>query len=64
MANIFQVQEPEVRKEKGRNIVHITRVTGYFAYTEHFNPGKVQELKDRHRETDTQNKPMFSWYEG
>lgn len=33
----------------GRNVDHITRVTGYFAKTSGFNKGKTGELKDRHK---------------
>jgi len=34
---------------RGLDIEHITRVTGYFAKTHSFNPGKRAELKERHR---------------
>lgn len=34
---------------RGLDIEHITRVTGYFAKTHSFNPGKRGELKDRRR---------------
>ena len=34
---------------RGRNVDHITRVTGYFSHTSRFNKGKQAELKDRHR---------------
>ncbi len=34
----------------GLRVEHITRVTGYFAQVNSFNPGKRGELKDRHRE--------------
>lgn len=65
MANIFQVTEPEVKKVgKGWNVKHITRVTGYFGYTENFGPGKVAELKDRHREDDNKVGGYFNWYKG
>lgn len=33
----------------GRNIDHITRVTGYFSKTSGWNKGKLGELKDRER---------------
>lgn len=33
----------------GRNISHITRVTGYMSKVDGWNPGKVGELKDRQR---------------
>lgn len=34
---------------KGRNIEHITRVTGYFSKVSGWNKGKVAELIDRKR---------------
>lgn len=42
----------ELYKEinKGLKVQGITRVTGYFSFTDHWNKGKVGELKDRHRE--------------
>ncbi|MEI6127801.1 MAG: anaerobic ribonucleoside-triphosphate reductase [Pseudomonadota bacterium] len=33
----------------GLDVEYITRVTGYFAKTRSFNPGKLAEFKDRHR---------------
>lgn len=33
----------------GRNVEHITRVTGYFSRVSGWNKGKRGELKDRHR---------------
>lgn len=33
----------------GRNIEHITRVTGYFSRVSGWNRGKRGELEDRHR---------------
>jgi len=33
----------------GRNVDHITRVTGYFSKTSAWNPGKLAELRDRKR---------------
>lgn len=35
-----------------KNVVHITRVTGYFTVTSSWNKGKIAELKDRHKETN------------
>lgn len=35
--------------EGGRNVEHITRVTGYFSKVEGWNKGKKGELKDRYR---------------
>ena len=33
----------------GRNVDHVTRVTGYFSKVSGWNRGKTGELKDRHR---------------
>ena len=33
----------------GKDIEHITRVTGYLSKIAGWNPGKLGELKDRHR---------------
>ena len=33
----------------GRDVQHITRVTGYFTIVEGWNKGKIGELRDRHR---------------
>ena len=35
---------------KGLDVDGITRITGYFGKVKSFNPGKIAELKDRHRE--------------
>ena len=34
---------------QGKNVDHITRVTGYFSRTSGWNKGKTAELRDRHR---------------
>ena len=34
---------------QGRDVDHITRVTGYFSRTSGWNKGKARELEDRHR---------------
>jgi anaerobic ribonucleoside-triphosphate reductase len=34
---------------QGKDVDHITRVTGYFSRTSGWNKGKAAELKDRHR---------------
>lgn len=34
---------------QGRDVDHITRVTGYFSRTSGFNKGKQAELRDRYR---------------
>ena len=34
---------------QGRDVDHITRVTGYFSRVSSFNRGKAAELKDRYR---------------
>ncbi len=36
---------------QGRNVEHITRVTGYFSKVSGWNKGKVAELIDRYRTT-------------
>lgn len=33
----------------GKNVEHITRVTGFFSKVQSWNKGKQGELKDRHR---------------
>ncbi|MFH2069396.1 MAG: anaerobic ribonucleoside-triphosphate reductase [Candidatus Omnitrophota bacterium] len=37
------------KTHQGRNVEHITRVTGYFSKVSGWNKGKVAELADRHR---------------
>lgn len=34
---------------QGKDVDHVTRVTGYFSRTSGWNKGKTAELKDRHR---------------
>jgi ribonucleoside-triphosphate reductase len=34
---------------QGKNVEHITRVTGYFSKVEHWNKGKQAEFKERYR---------------
>ena len=34
---------------QGRDVDHVTRVTGYFSKVSGWNKGKAAELKDRHR---------------
>lgn len=34
---------------QGKDVDHITRVTGYMSTTSGWNKGKLAELKDRHR---------------
>jgi len=36
---------------QGKDVDHITRVTGYFSRTSGWNKGKTAELRDRHRST-------------
>lgn len=36
---------------QGKNIDHITRITGYMSKTSGWNKGKQAELRDRHRTT-------------
>ena len=33
----------------GKDVEHITRITGYFSKVSAWNKGKLAELKDRHR---------------
>lgn len=46
-----QLSAPQLLNQiiNGRNIDHITRVTGYFSRTSSWNKGKIAELADRHR---------------
>ena len=46
-----KINENELMRQivKGRNIAHITRVTGYFSKVSGWNKGKTGELKDRQR---------------
>lgn len=37
---------------EGRDVDHITRVTGYFSTTSNWNKGKIAELNDRFRSKD------------
>lgn len=41
--------ELELSTHQGKNIEHITRVTGYFSKVSGWNVGKRQELLDRYR---------------
>lgn len=34
---------------RGKPLVHMSRVTGYMQVVENWNPGKLQEFKDRKR---------------
>lgn len=36
---------------QGRDVEHVTRVTGYFSKVSGWNKGKTAELRDRHRST-------------
>ena len=47
-----ELKELIVATHHGKNIEHMTRVTGYFSKVEGWNKGKVGELKDRHRSED------------
>lgn len=38
-----------LRTHQGKNLENITRITGYFSRTTHWNKGKKAELKDRAR---------------
>ena len=43
----YSLEELIKMTHHGKNINHITRVTGYFSVVENWNEGKKQELKDR-----------------
>ena len=49
LANLKNQAELESYIINGRNIDHITRVTGYMSKVSGWNKGKRAELKDRHR---------------
>lgn len=51
LANIDKWTEALILKEltHGKNVVKMTRVTGFFSNIEQWNPGKRGELKDRFR---------------
>lgn len=46
------VKELEYELCCGLKVEQITRVTGYMSKVNQWNPGKLGELKDRHREAD------------
>ena len=48
----MELQDLVVATHHGRNIEHMTRVTGYFSKVAGWNKGKVGELKDRTRVGD------------
>lgn len=41
-----------IQTHHGKNVEHITRVTGFFSKVQSWNKGKRGELKDRHRVDD------------
>ena len=43
------VMDLESELSRGLKVEHITRVTGYFAKVNSWNPGKKGELQDRHK---------------
>lgn len=45
------IEWPELQSflTAGRDVKHITRVTGYFAFVEGWNKGKIGELRDRYK---------------
>ena len=45
----MELEDLIVATHQGRNIEHMTRVTGYFSKIEGWNKGKIGELKDRSR---------------
>ena len=48
----MELKDLVVATHQGRNIEHMTRVTGYFSKVQGWNKGKVGELKDRSRVGD------------
>ena len=48
----MELKDLLVATHQGRNIEHMTRVTGYFSKVAGWNKGKVGELKDRTRAGD------------
>jgi len=42
----------------GRNVDHLTRITGYFSKVSGWNKGKTGELKDRHRSSLNEFNPQ------
>ena len=48
----MELKDLVIATHQGRNIEHMTRVTGYFSKVEGWNKGKVGELKDRSRVGD------------
>ncbi|MCK5397926.1 MAG: hypothetical protein KAJ33_06740 [Thermoplasmata archaeon] len=48
----MELKDLVVATHHGRNIEHMTRVTGYFSKVAGWNKGKVGELKDRTRVGD------------
>jgi len=45
----LSVMDLESEISRGLKVEHITRVTGYFAKVNSWNPGKKGELQDRYR---------------
>jgi len=45
----LSVMDLESELSRGLKVEHITRVTGYFAKVNSWNPGKRGELQDRHK---------------
>ena len=45
----LSVTDLESELSRGLKVEHITRVTGYFAKVNSWNPGKRGELHDRHK---------------
>ena len=45
-----------IQTHQGKNVEHITRVTGFFSKVQSWNKGKRGELKERHRVDDIKSK--------
>jgi len=53
--NKLTLQQLEAEISRGVKVEHITRVTGYMSKVNQWNPGKLGELRDRHREAKDGN---------
>ena len=56
LPSFLTLDKKEIEKitHHGKNVEHITRVTGYFSKINSWNKGKIAELKDRQRVTITE----------
>ena len=49
MALEFLEDQKYIEGKKVENLEHYSRITGYYQKISGWNPGKLQEFKDRHR---------------